>query len=100
MLKIKEGITLHPYGPSTNLTSESVISQEALAHLQTRYPDDIEGELEEARTSDKDDNKGGGGATKTYTKAQMVKMSEKVKDGSASPEERELVAAARAEGKL
>ncbi len=46
-LKIKEGAVIAPYGPQSNsFTSESELSQDVLAHLQSRFPEEIEGELE------------------------------------------------------
>jgi hypothetical protein len=42
-LKIKDGIEIWAYGPASNpFTSESILSQEQLEHLQTRFPDQIE----------------------------------------------------------
>jgi hypothetical protein len=42
-LKIKDGIEILAYGPASNpFTSESILSQEQLEHLQTRFPDEIE----------------------------------------------------------
>jgi hypothetical protein len=42
-LKIKDGIEIWAYGPASNpFTSESVLSQEQLEHLKSRFPDEIE----------------------------------------------------------
>ena len=47
-LKIKEGAEIFAYGKGVPpFTAESNLSQEILAHLQTRYPDDIEGDSEQ-----------------------------------------------------
>jgi hypothetical protein len=42
-LKIKDGIEIWAYGPASNpFTSESILSQEQLEHLKSRFPDEIE----------------------------------------------------------
>jgi hypothetical protein len=47
-LKIKDGVEIWAYGPSSNpFTSESNLSQEQLDHLKSRFPDEIE-EVEQA----------------------------------------------------
>lgn len=46
-LKIKKGAVIDAYGPNTTpFTSESELSQPILAHLKTRFPEDIEGEMD------------------------------------------------------
>lgn len=43
MLKIKEGSSIQPIGPTgETYTSETPLPQDILEHLQTRYPEDIE----------------------------------------------------------
>lgn len=96
MLQIKEGVTLAPYGPLSEITSESELSQEVLRHLQGRYPDDIEGEYEEEEKTEQSSSS----APKAITKAQLTKMAEKVKNDTATQEERDIVAAAKEAGKL
>ena len=42
-LKIKDGVKIWAYGPASNpFTSESILSQEQLEHLKSRFPDEIE----------------------------------------------------------
>ena len=51
--KIKEGVTIAPYGANyASFTSESELSQDVLAHLAESYPDDV---IDEA--TDKTDKK-------------------------------------------
>lgn len=43
MLRVIKGRVIDAYGPGSNpFTDESELSQPVLAHLQTRFPDDIE----------------------------------------------------------
>lgn len=52
-LKIKEGSELFPYGKHLKpFTSESVLSQPILEHLQTKYPEDVE-EIKEQKDEKK-----------------------------------------------
>lgn len=51
-LKIKDGVEIWAYGPSSNpFTSESNLSQDQLEHLKSRFPDEIEEEEKEVKIS-------------------------------------------------
>ena len=57
-LKIKDGIEIWAYGPASNpFTSESVLSQEQLEHLKSRFPDEIEESEQAEKKSLKNKNK-------------------------------------------
>lgn len=99
MLKIKEGVKISPYGPLSEITSESEISQDVLNHLKSRYPEEIEGEYEEEEKANGGNRKVASGP-KAITKAQLTALVEKVKNDTATPEEREIVAEAKSQGKL
>lgn len=98
MLRIKPGVVLTPYGRLAPIDEKTDISQEALEHLQTRYPNDIEGKPTKSKATADSDK--GQGEPKELTNDELQALLAKYKSGGASEDEKEVIAKARLAGKI